>query len=205
MPKGSAAEARKQSIVLAATEVFLRFGLARTTMNDLARAAGLTRPTLYLSFGDKQQVFDAVIDRMVSDKLSEIRAGMQRRKSLEAKLLFACINWSSGSYAMLKIYPGAVELFDYRQPAVQAAYSRFTDLLAEVLDIPLRRSGFRISAREAARTIALATRGLRELASSEDELRRVIEFQVKLVATAIDPAVIATGRRYSKQQPKTRR
>lgn len=204
MPKGSAAEVRKQSIVLAATEVFLRFGLVRTTMNDLARAAGLTRPTLYLSFGDKQEIFDAVIDRMVSDKLSEIRAGMQRRKSFEAKLHFACINWSGASYDMLKTYPGAVELFDYRQPAVQAAYSRLTDLLAEVLEIPLRRSGFKISAREAARTIALATRGLRELASSEDELRRVIEFQVKLVATAIDPAVIATGRRHSKERLRAR-
>ena len=186
VPKVSAAEARKEAVIHAATNVFLRYGLARTTMNDLAHAAGLTRPTLYLSFGDKQLIFDAVIDRMVSDKLAEIREGMQRRKSLEAKLHFACINWSTASYDMLKTYPGAIELFDYRQPAVQAAYSRLTDLLAEVLEIPLRRSGFKISAREAARTIALATRGLRELASSEDELRRVIEFQVKLVATAIE-------------------
>ena len=186
MPKVSAAEARKEEVVRAATEVFLRYGLARTTMNDLARAAGLTRPTLYLTFPDKRQIFDAAIERMVSDKLAEIRAGLRRRKSLEAKLHFACINWSGASYAMLQTYPNAAELFDFRLPAVQAAYQRFTDLLAEVLETPLRQSAFKTSAREAARTIALATRGLREMASSETELRRVIEFHVKLVSSAIE-------------------
>ena len=94
MSKVSVAEDRKRAVVHAATQVFLRFGFARTTMNDLARAAGLTRPTLYLSFPDKHQIFDAVIETMVSDKLAEIRAGLRRRKSLEAKLHYACISWS---------------------------------------------------------------------------------------------------------------
>jgi len=187
MPKVSAAKARREEVVRAATGVFLRYGLARTTMNDLASAAGLTRPTLYLTFPDKQQIFDAVIDAMVSDKLSEIRAGLLRRKSFAAKLHFACISWSSASYEMLRTYPNAAELFDFRLPAVQAAYERFTDLLAELLETPLRRSGLKVSMREAARTIALATRGLREMASSEAELHRVIEIHIKLVATAIDP------------------
>lgn len=195
MPRVSAAEARREAIVRAATEVFLRYGLARTTMNDLARAAGLTRPTLYLSFPDKQQIFDAVIETMVTNKLSEIRAGLLRRKSFAAKLHFACISWSSASYEMLRTYPNAAELFDFRLPAVQAAYELFTDLLAELLEEPLRRSSHRISTREAARTIALATRGLREMASSEVELHRVIELHVRLVATAIDPSPLATARR----------
>ena len=93
---------------------------------------------------------------------------------------------------MLQTYPEAAELFDFRQPAVQAAYERFTDLLADLFDGPLRQSRFSISTSDAARTIALATRVLREVASSEAELRRVIEFHVKLVATAFAPAQTAT-------------
>jgi AcrR family transcriptional regulator len=156
-------------------------------MSDVARAAGLTRPTLYLSFADKQQIFAAVIETMVDEKLTEIRKGVARRKSFEAKLHFACISWSGSSFEILKAYPNAAEMFDFRHPVVRKAYDRFTDLLAELFETPLRSSGLGISTLDAARTVALATRGLREMAATDAELRQLIEAHVKLTAGAIEP------------------
>ncbi len=42
--------ARRESILQAAVGVFLRYGYKKTSMDDLARAAGLSRQGLYLHF-----------------------------------------------------------------------------------------------------------------------------------------------------------
>ncbi|MES0101866.1 TetR/AcrR family transcriptional regulator [Mesorhizobium sp. M0019] len=35
-------------------------------VGDIAQASGLTRPTLYLTFPDKERVFEAVVETMIS-------------------------------------------------------------------------------------------------------------------------------------------
>ena len=51
------AEGRRAAIVRASRDVFLRYGFARTTMDDLARAGGVSRPGLYLVFPGKNELF----------------------------------------------------------------------------------------------------------------------------------------------------
>jgi TetR/AcrR family transcriptional regulator, repressor for uid operon len=50
-------------ILDAAYELFLTFGLRRSTIEDIAKRAGIGRPTLYRRFGDKDAVMQAVIMR----------------------------------------------------------------------------------------------------------------------------------------------
>ena len=45
--------ARRERLVKVALDVFLRYGHARTTMADIAREAGISRPALYLMFPGK--------------------------------------------------------------------------------------------------------------------------------------------------------
>lgn len=54
-------EARRAQVLDAAKTVFLRYGFARTRMQDLAAAAGLSRPNLYTVFSSKAAVFDALV------------------------------------------------------------------------------------------------------------------------------------------------
>lgn len=54
----SARSAAKQVAVLdAAAAVFAQYGFRRTTMNDIAQAAGISRPALYLMFDNKEHLF----------------------------------------------------------------------------------------------------------------------------------------------------
>ncbi|HZJ55380.1 MAG TPA: helix-turn-helix domain-containing protein [Myxococcaceae bacterium] len=46
-----------------ATEVFWTRGYEATTVQDLVEALGVNRASLYATFGDKAQLFDAVLDR----------------------------------------------------------------------------------------------------------------------------------------------
>src|ERR1700726_1203225 len=46
-----------------ALQVFWRKGYEGTSLSDLTRAVGVTRPSLYAAFGDKESLFRKVLDR----------------------------------------------------------------------------------------------------------------------------------------------
>ncbi|MBH0781052.1 TetR/AcrR family transcriptional regulator [Nocardia bovistercoris] len=64
---GDADEARAQ-ILEAAQSTFLHFGVAKTTMDDIAKASGVSRPTIYRYFRDRDTLVAELI-RMRSRKL----------------------------------------------------------------------------------------------------------------------------------------
>lgn len=58
----NADEARLQ-ILAAAEQVILRYGVAKTTMDDIGKEAGVSRPTVYRYFGDRDALLSALIER----------------------------------------------------------------------------------------------------------------------------------------------
>ena len=61
-------------IVEAAIGVFVRYGAKKTTMADIAEAAGISRQTVYASFGDKDGIIVACIRHVSEASLAAIRA-----------------------------------------------------------------------------------------------------------------------------------
>ena len=61
-----------------ATELFWRKGYEGTSLSDLTSTLGITRPSLYAAFGNKEALFLMALDRY------EARAGAYRVKALEA-------------------------------------------------------------------------------------------------------------------------
>jgi AcrR family transcriptional regulator len=59
---GGPEQARRQ-LVVAAEECFLDFGVRRTTMDDVARRAGVSRPTVYRYFSDRDALVVEVVTR----------------------------------------------------------------------------------------------------------------------------------------------
>ncbi|MEV6558726.1 helix-turn-helix domain-containing protein [Nocardia sp. NPDC051756] len=62
-PQEETVSARRERILDAARGVIVREGYASVSMHAIARAAGVTRPTLYAEFGDRDEVFAALLDR----------------------------------------------------------------------------------------------------------------------------------------------
>lgn len=62
-------EARPEEILLAALTLFVDKGYAATKIEDIARAAGVTRGTPYLYFANKEEIFTAVIRQLLLPKL----------------------------------------------------------------------------------------------------------------------------------------
>jgi AcrR family transcriptional regulator len=80
---GREAETRRR-ILDAAIECFVQLGNERTTLDDVARVAGLTRQTIYRYFPGRSALLEAV-DRLEDERLRQEAADIGRRSgSLEA-------------------------------------------------------------------------------------------------------------------------
>ncbi len=152
---------------------------------DIAQVAGLSRPTLYLAFPDKDAIFHAVVDAMVADKLSEIRKRLPCYRGFEKKLCYACEAWGAEGFELVQAHPDAKDMFDLGFASVCNGFSAFGDLLTEIISAPLAESGLGIAARDLAETIVFTIKGFKEIARDGADMRRMIGVQVAIVAAAI--------------------
>lgn len=67
---------RRVALLEAAAGVFLRYGFKKTSMDDLARAAGISRQGLYLHFATKEAMFREVVAYVVRDARERARAAL---------------------------------------------------------------------------------------------------------------------------------
>jgi AcrR family transcriptional regulator len=58
-------DARRALVIAVAFDVVTRYGFKRTTMDDLARAAGMSRPALYLLYKNKTDIFRACLEDFI--------------------------------------------------------------------------------------------------------------------------------------------
>jgi len=176
---------KEERVIEAATGVFLRYGHARTTMGDIAEAAGISRPALYLVFPGKGDIFAAVIGRLIADTLREFREALPALPRLEQKLHFCCEKWGAHGYELTLARPDAKDLFDLSFAPVQQMYADFEAFLAEILAAPVAASALKATPEELAHVLAFAMRGFKETARDWPHMRRMIALQVDLVAAAL--------------------
>ncbi|MFI1238262.1 TetR family transcriptional regulator [Nocardia salmonicida] len=68
----SRADATKARILQAATDEFATYGIAGARVDRIAKTAGANKNLIYIYFGGKDQLFDAVIDAHVTHGLNSV-------------------------------------------------------------------------------------------------------------------------------------
>lgn len=79
---------RRRAMLLAASDVFAAFGFDLANMQAIADSAGVTKATLYAHFGDKAQLYRAVVDYWL-EQLPEPKLPTQARGELRKCLEIA--------------------------------------------------------------------------------------------------------------------
>lgn len=74
-------EAKAEAILEGAMQEFLKHGYAATSMDKVAKAAGVSKATVYSHFKDKEGLFNAVIHDLVKDKFNTVM-GLYQPQSL---------------------------------------------------------------------------------------------------------------------------
>ena len=78
----SKSEKKTQAILDGAMQEFLKHGYAAASMDKIARAAKVSKATVYSHFADKENLFNAVMQDLVKDKFQTVM-GLQQPQSLE--------------------------------------------------------------------------------------------------------------------------
>lgn len=73
-------------IIEAAAQTFDRYGFRKTTMDDIALAAGKGKSSLYYYFKNKEEVFEAVVDAEAEHLKMEINKALSDTLSADEKL-----------------------------------------------------------------------------------------------------------------------
>lgn len=75
-------EVKTEAILKGAMKEFLKNGYAATSMDKVAKSAGVSKATVYSHFGDKEKLFNAVMQDLVKDKFQTVM-GLEKPQSLE--------------------------------------------------------------------------------------------------------------------------
>ena len=99
---------KKDKIISAATSLFSRFGLEKTTMEDIAKAAKKGKSSLYYYFKSKEEVFAEVIKKEIAGLKTAIIEAIEKeddpynkfRKFVDARLNY--LNEKADQYTNVK-------------------------------------------------------------------------------------------------------
>src|SRR3954452_8672716 len=86
-PDEPPADATTERILAAALTQFENFGIRRTTMEDVARQARVSRVTVYRRFAQKERLVEAVILREAHRFFAELEAAVVRFDSVEDRIV----------------------------------------------------------------------------------------------------------------------
>jgi AcrR family transcriptional regulator len=170
----SAAE-RRETILLAATEVFAQAGYRATKMSDVAARVGVTEPVIFQQFGSKAALFAAVLERAaagVEATLDELTAGSGSGSALLTHVVTGFAHGrpeqastDQGSTAPADTAPGSTEPGG-AAPAADAYGVLFADVTALADEPELTEP-----ARRAFRTVAAHLAGVIRHAQADGGVR----------------------------------
>jgi AcrR family transcriptional regulator len=106
---------KRKLILESAFKVFLAYGFRRTTMADIADAAGISRPALYLEFKNKADIYRAGFLAMLDRTFRSVDAALEGDGPLCQRLIAALDAGVVAPLRRLQQSPHGAELFEVKQ------------------------------------------------------------------------------------------
>lgn len=105
-------ELKRAAVFEAAATVFAQYGFRRTTMNDIAEAASISRPALYLMFANKEQLFVELATFRLGQAVSAAEQALSADGPLSKRFLAAILIFEEIFYEPIADSPHGAELMD---------------------------------------------------------------------------------------------
>ena len=171
------ATARREQILEVALVVFARSGFHGTSMNDVADAAGVTKPVLYQHFDSKRDLYAALLDEVGNRLLNSIAKAAAEASDGKARTELgyrAYFDWVADDHDAFRLLFGSGAMRDDEFTiAVREITDQAARAVAPLIDVDIPEAH--------RRTLAHALVGMAEGAS-----RRLVE-----LGDDFDPGLIA--------------
>ena len=176
-------DVKQLRILEVAKGLFHQYGFQKVTMGEIAEGVGISRPTLYQSFANKEEIFTALIDGMHADMLERIVAGRKPRSSVRDQLKAALDVWTVEPYQFIRSSPQAAEFqntnWSFAQEALDRGNARFEAVVRKILTEG--RVSSKLKPGPLAHLIQVAAKGFKTQARDLRELRGLLEGLITLV------------------------
>ena len=80
----------RENIAAAASTLFLEKGIAATTMDDIAKAAGYSKATLYVYFENKEEIVSIIVLNSMKKLSDYISSALEQHEGTQARYHFIC-------------------------------------------------------------------------------------------------------------------
>jgi TetR/AcrR family transcriptional regulator, regulator of autoinduction and epiphytic fitness len=185
-------DARQAAVLDAAVGVFARFGFRKASMDEVARAAGVSRQGLYLQFANKEDLFRKALEHSLSAQLQAALAALSlEQDALELRLVAACNAWSGRFVGSLGA--DAADLMcasSVLASSTLAHYeARFEQAIVRAIaESPLARAcaTAEVSPADLARALHATARGLKHSCKSREEFVNGLTAAVRMLCAPLN-------------------
>lgn len=138
----------KRAVILeAAKRLFIRFGKRKTSVDDIARAAGVGKGTVYSYFKGKEPLWQILIDTEVGKLFNAVRQAVDTAESAEEKIRAFVITRVRFIREVLDLISLDQSILNEMIPEIielrEKVLAWEQDIVAEIIEYGVRRGEFR--------------------------------------------------------------
>ena len=183
---------REKNILEAAVRVFSRYGVKRTSMGDIAEEAGISRQTLYKSFGNKNEILRAHIRDYTDNAVREMEDGLAEIDGLGPSLDLIFQKMTIAGFDMVRASPNTEDLIegvnDSARKELEIAATRFQAVITGTLSPHAQAlSQSDLSPEQLAEFIQRSARAAKSYARDRQHLQRQLHTLKQLCLDAVRP------------------
>jgi len=131
---------RRQEILNAATKSFSLFGYKATTMDQVARLANVGKGTIYTFFKNKEELFDEIITKLISDMEIAATNAIEQHKSFQENVhqaLYSMLEFRREHQLTIKLFQ---EDRDIGTPIVQEVLQKLEQSILQFIQDKIERA-----------------------------------------------------------------
>lgn len=169
-----------------------RHGLDGVSMRSLAEASGVSRPTVYARFSNKQALFKAVVEHAFSTALQDVGAQVDAGGPLEEVLARALLSYFGSLYEQVLALEKADEFIkaqlEHAPQVVELAQAELHKHLHRALAGVEPPAG--VSRAQLVELLAFAPRGFKQPGITLQQYRRRLRALARTVAHSTSPSAL---------------
>lgn len=144
-------DSRRAHVLASASKVFLAYGFAKATMDDIARAAEMSRPAVYLHFKNKTEIYRSIASDMLTLSSEHAKSALDAPGPFAARMERAVDVAIVSMIASFSLTPHGAEFLDMK--------SNLSDLIGNWRGLLLDHLSLAIAAEAERNGVDLSARG----------------------------------------------
>jgi AcrR family transcriptional regulator len=188
-----AEDSRRTLLLETALGVFARYGFRKTSMDEVAQAAQISRQGLYLHFANKEELFRATVRHAIEGSLTGATRALAADTPLSDRLIGAFDEWV-GRY-IGRFAADASDLMEAAEALLGTMLVDHEKLLVEAIATAMRDAGLvaaykpaGLTARQLAENLCATARGLKHSCTTREEFRQAFAIAVRVTCAPLASA-----------------